>query len=63
MMFFMQMSRHQSSRRRSWRDETSGQSVAVSGGTVVVGANGEASNATGVTGDQANNSIQDSGAV
>jgi hypothetical protein len=36
--------------------------VAISGDTVVVGAVGEASNATGVDGDQANNSASDSGA-
>jgi len=40
-----------------------GTSVAVSGGTVVVGAIGEDSNATGVNGVQANNSASDSGAA
>ncbi|MFN0010962.1 MAG: FG-GAP repeat protein, partial [Phycisphaerales bacterium] len=40
-----------------------GYSVAVSGDTVVVGANGEDSNATGVNGDQASNSAADSGAA
>ena len=40
-----------------------GQSVAVSGDTVVVGAYGEASNATGVNGDQANNSASAAGAA
>lgn len=40
-----------------------GASVAVSGGTVVVGATGEGSNATGVNGDQTNNSAQGSGAA
>jgi len=40
-----------------------GWSVAVSGDTVVVGAPGEASNATGVNGDQANNAAGDSGAA
>ncbi len=40
-----------------------GTSVAVSGGTVVVGANGEDSNATGVNGVQANNSVSASGAA
>jgi hypothetical protein len=40
-----------------------GFSVALSGGTLVVGANGEASNATGVNGDQANNSAVNSGAA
>ncbi|HKQ47863.1 MAG TPA: thrombospondin type 3 repeat-containing protein [Phycisphaerae bacterium] len=40
-----------------------GIAVAVSGDTVVVGADGEASNATGVNGNQANNSVSSSGAV
>ena len=40
-----------------------GRSVAVSGDTVVVGANLEDSNASGVNGDGANNSAGDSGAV
>jgi drug/metabolite transporter superfamily protein YnfA len=40
-----------------------GRSVAVSGNTVVVGAWEEDSNASGVNGDQANNSISDAGAV
>ena len=40
-----------------------GQSVAVSGDTVVVGAIREDSNATGVDGDQSNNSINDAGAA
>ena len=40
-----------------------GGSVAVSGDTVVVGATGEASNATGVNGDQSDNSAGNSGAV
>lgn len=40
-----------------------GQSVAVSDDTVVVGANFEASNATGVNGNQANNSALTSGAA
>src|SRR6266568_2258439 len=40
-----------------------GQSVAVSGDTVVVGAHFEDSNATGVNGNQANNSAGDSGAA
>jgi drug/metabolite transporter superfamily protein YnfA len=40
-----------------------GKSVAVSGDTVVVGADGEDSNATGVNGNQANNSATDSGAA
>ncbi|MCI0535310.1 MAG: FG-GAP repeat protein [Verrucomicrobiales bacterium] len=38
-------------------------SVAVSGGTVVLGAPGEDSNATGVNGNQTNNSATDSGAA
>jgi hypothetical protein len=40
-----------------------GRSVALSGDTLVVGANGEDSNATGVNGDQSSNSAQDAGAV
>ena len=40
-----------------------GWSVALSGDTLVVGAVGEASNATGVNGDQANQSAPESGAV
>ncbi|MEJ7624576.1 MAG: hypothetical protein WKF34_11350 [Pyrinomonadaceae bacterium] len=40
-----------------------GESVAVSGDTVAVGAPVEASNATGVNGDQTNNSAIDSGAA
>ncbi|MBI5764610.1 MAG: FG-GAP repeat protein [Planctomycetes bacterium] len=40
-----------------------GCSVAMSGDTVVVGAYGEASNATGVNGNQANNGATNSGAV
>ncbi len=40
-----------------------GSSVAVSGDTVVVAANLEDSNATGVNGNQTNNSAVDSGAV
>jgi hypothetical protein len=40
-----------------------GIAVAISGNTVVVGAPGEASNATGVNGDQANNSTPGSGAT
>jgi hypothetical protein len=40
-----------------------GYSVAVSGDTVVVGAPLESSNATGVNGDQTNNSVDASGAV
>jgi CSLREA domain-containing protein len=44
-------------------DDWFGTSVAVAGDTVVVGANLEASNATGVNGDQTNNSAGASGAV
>ncbi len=44
-------------------DDNFGQSVAVSGDTVVVGAPAEASNATGVNGNQANNSAYAAGAV
>ena len=40
-----------------------GYSVAVSGGTAVIGAYGEASNATGVNGDGTNNSANASGAT
>jgi hypothetical protein len=40
-----------------------GLSVAISGDTLVVGAIGEDSNATGINGDQSNNSTLDSGAV
>ncbi|HMZ20039.1 MAG TPA: choice-of-anchor Q domain-containing protein, partial [Blastocatellia bacterium] len=40
-----------------------GFAVAISGNTVVVGAYGEASNATGINGNQADNSATDSGAV
>ena len=40
-----------------------GYSVAISGDTVVVGAYGEDSNATGVNGDQSDNSAADSGAA
>jgi hypothetical protein len=40
-----------------------GQSVALSGDTVVIGAIGEASNATGVNGNQADNSALNSGAA
>jgi hypothetical protein len=40
-----------------------GQSTAISGNTIVVGANGEDSNANGINGDQANNSASAAGAV
>jgi hypothetical protein len=40
-----------------------GDSIAVSGNTVVVGAPGEASNATGVNGNQSDNSVPNSGAA
>ncbi len=40
-----------------------GQSVAISGDTVVIGANFEDSSATGINGDQTDNSAVDSGAV
>ena len=40
-----------------------GSSVALSGDTLVVGAPGESSNATGINGNQSNNSVSDSGAV
>jgi uncharacterized repeat protein (TIGR01451 family) len=44
-------------------DDQFGGSVAISGDTIVVGANGEASNATGVDGDQSDNSASSSGAA
>jgi hypothetical protein len=44
-------------------DDQFGQSVAISGETVVVGAVGERSNATGVNGDQSDNSISGAGAA
>ncbi len=44
-------------------DDEFGSSVALSGGTLVVGATAEDSNATGVNGDQANNSASGSGAA
>lgn len=40
-----------------------GNSVAIDGNTIVVGANGEESNATGVNGNQGSNSATDSGAA
>lgn len=40
-----------------------GKSVAISGDTVVIGANGEDSSATGVDGDQTDNSVSRAGAV
>ena len=40
-----------------------GQSVAISGDTVIVGSPGEASNATGVNGNQSDNSAEGSGAA
>ncbi|GAB5562436.1 MAG: hypothetical protein SynsKO_40830 [Synoicihabitans sp.] len=43
--------------------DTFGQGVAIDGNLVIVGALGEASNATGVDGDQSNNSAQSSGAA
>jgi hypothetical protein len=44
-------------------DDGFGLSVAISGDTVVVGAYGENSNATGMNGDESNNSAVDSGAA
>ena len=44
-------------------DDDFGLSVAVSGDTVVVGAYGESSNATGINGNQADNSASDAGAT
>ena len=43
--------------------DTFGHSVFVSGDTLAIGARGEDSNATGVNGDQSNNSASDAGAV
>src|SRR5687768_4851898 len=43
--------------------DTFGRSVALSGDTMVIGAPGEASSATGVNGNQANNSASGAGAV
>lgn len=40
-----------------------GASVAISGDTIVIGADGEDSNATGVNGDQSNNSFANAGAA
>jgi len=45
-----------------WSDRL-GFAVAISGDTVVAGAIGETSNATGVNGDQSNDSVRDSGAA
>ena len=45
------------------RDDEFGTSVAVAGATVVVGAPGESSSATGINGDQENNSAEASGAA
>jgi hypothetical protein len=44
-------------------DDSFGNAVAISGDTIVVGANGESSNATGVGGNQTDNSAFFSGAV
>ncbi|HBR52231.1 MAG TPA: hypothetical protein DEA71_19415 [Nitrospira sp.] len=43
--------------------DTFGTSVAISGNTIVVGAQGEDSNASGVTGNQSNNSVAQAGAA
>ncbi|WP_413934108.1 integrin [Nitrospira sp. BLG_1] len=43
--------------------DTFGTSVAISGNTIVVGAQGEDSNATGVTGNQSDNSVAQAGAA
>ena len=56
-------SRPTSRPRTPGRDDSFGSSVAVSGDTVVVGACYEDSNATGVNGNQSNNSATDSGAA
>ena len=45
------------------KDDWFGNSVAVSGNTVVLGSNQEDSSATGVNGNQANNSASSSGAA
>lgn len=44
-------------------DDNFGRSVSVSGGTVLVGAEGEASNASGVNGNEGNNSAVNAGAA
>ena len=44
-------------------DDSFGVSIAVSGNTIVVGAPGESSNATGVNGEQSNNSMPKAGAA
>lgn len=44
-------------------DDRFGQSVAIAGETLVVGANNEDSNAAGVNGDQSDNSVFDAGAA
>ena len=46
-----------------FRGDVFGASVAISGDTLVVGANREASNATGINGDQSDNSAQGTGAA
>ncbi len=40
-----------------------GTGVAIDGDTIVIGASGESSNATGVNGDQADNSMSQAGAA
>ncbi|TKB79535.1 MAG: hypothetical protein E8D42_08485, partial [Nitrospira sp.] len=45
------------------KDDGFGTSVALSNDTLVVAATGEDSNATGINGDQFDNSVEDSGAV
>jgi len=47
----------------TWENDWFGWSVAVSGDTVVVGAGGEDSSATGVNGDETNDDAPDSGAA
>ena len=44
-------------------DDSFAHAVAISGDTIVVGANGEDSNATGINGNQLDNSAQSSGAA
>lgn len=44
-------------------DDWFGYAVGISGDTIVVGASGECSNATGINGDQTNNDTEDAGAA
>jgi hypothetical protein len=53
---------HLKASNAGWNDRL-GFAVAIAGDTVVAGAIGETSNATGVNGDQSNDSVRDSGAA